>query len=923
MRRRGYTPNDTRDVIRLLSLRYAGTARGRNRILLATVILCIAALTMVFGITRGKIRAEELNTIRTAGTAASGVVEDGNASQYASLKAAGYISQAGRCVAVGPAEAEETVCAVRWADEDAWEKLLRPAYTEIHGNYPEQEQEIMLSVRALKALGITDPEAGMEIPLRDSYSLFQSSEETFLLSGWFTDYGSEAAPGYVSEKKLSVWGICPEEEADLIFRQADRLDWQETETRLYEDLQMKDQGQKITVSDTAAHQAVSGMMGGYGMAVLGTVIVLCGIFFLCHNVLQISMAGDIQQLGLLNTIGATQKQLSRIYYSQIRRILIPGTAAGAALSAVLLAGIIPAVLGGEYLEKTGGAEGLHIFHPGILLLAILFTNGIVLAASAGVIRRTVRMSCRESVGYTDVSAQASSRKSRGKDPVFIKKKRSPAGEMRYLARRNIAGHRKRFLLTVLSLFLGLETFLWADVVTSGSDYAHVIGQRPDFLIAGKFSAWGRENGYGEEYKMRDAGQDPMLTEGSCFELLYDNDYDEFSPISADVRDELTDLDGVKTEESYIMEGAYLYPVISRKGIRPLEKNFSHEDAEDDHEMIESWSPDVVQILKEEEIRSLKKYVDEKDLAVDMDSFENGTGVLILHDHVLSPAQEKLAQESVGEPVYFKTMLSREERIRWNRTDDTERTEQEETGDFPMKQSETFTLCGYLDNRTDGFPAIRQTWHGAEGSLYFLISEKGFENIPTEKKTLYMELSADPGKEPAVNAAVQRIISEENQRRSQMTETSFEEEGNGEAGIFCISRSDLMSEAASYIRGSRMILGSISAVLLLAGFTNYFNIMATGFLARKRELDIMESIGMTRKQKRKLIADEGAYYCLFTAGLLLTAGVAALLPVRYYMEQKLSYFVFTWPVTEMLLLIGGLAVINRVTAWKMCKVESVW
>ena len=923
MRRREFTPNDTRGVIRLLSFRYAGTARGRNRILLGTVILCIVALTMVFGITRGKIRAEELNAIRTAGTAASGVVEDGNASQYAALKAAGYIRQAGRCVTVGPAETEETVCSIRWADADAWEKLLCPAYTEIHGNYPEQAQEIMLSGRALKTLGITDPEEGMEISLRVYYGLFQSSEETFRLSGWFTDHGGEAVPGYVSEKKLSHWGIRPDEEADLIFRQADRLDWQETETRLYEDLQMSDPGQKITVSDTAAYQAVSGMTGGYGMAALGTVIVLCGIFFLCHNVLQISMAGDIRQLGLLNTIGATQKQLSRIYYSQIRRILIPGTAAGAALSAVLLAGVIPAALGGEYLEKTGGAEGLHIFHPGILLLSILFTDGIVLAASAGVIRKTVKMSCRESVGYTDASVQGSVRKRRGKDPVFIKKKRSPAGEMRYLARRNIAGHRKRFLLTVLSLFLGLETFLWADVVTSGSDYAHVIGQRPDFLIAGQFSAWGRENGYGEEYKTRDAGQDPMLTEGSCFELLYDNDYDEFSPISADVRDKLTDLDGVEPEESYIMEGAYLYPLISRKGIRPLEKNFSHEDAEDDHEMIESWSPDVVQILKEEEIRSLKKYVDEKDLAVDMDSFENGTGVLILHDHALSPAQEKLAQESVGEPVYFKTMLSREERIRWNRTDDTERTEQEETGDFPMKQSEEFTLCGYLDNRTDGFPAIRQTWHGAEGSLYFLISEKGFENIPTEKKTLYMELSADPGKEPAVNAAVQRIISEENQRRSQMTETSFDEEGSGEAGIFCISRSDLMSEAASYIRGSRMILGSISAVLLLAGFTNYFNIMATGFLARKRELDIMESIGMTQRQKRKLIADEGAYYCLFTAGLLLTAGVAALLPVRYYMEQKLSYFVFTWPVTEMVFLIGGLVMINRVTAWKMCKVESVW
>ena len=64
----------------------------------------------------------------------------------------------------------------------------------------------------------------------------------------------------------------------------------------------------------------------------------------------------------------------------------------------------------------------------------------------------------------------------------------------------------------------------------------------------------------------------------------------------------------------------------------------------------------------------------------------------------------------------------------------------------MKQSENFTLCGYLDNRREGFPKIRQTWHGSEGSLYFLISEKGFQRIPTEKKTLYMELNVDKAEE---------------------------------------------------------------------------------------------------------------------------------------------------------------------------------
>lgn len=931
MKKRNFTPNDNQNVIRLLSLSFARSAKGRNHILFLTVILSIITLTMVFGISQGKIRSEELSMIRKNGTAASGVVENGTASQYASLESLEYIKQTGRCVTVGTAETAgedpgvegETapVCTVRWADPDSWEEFLCPAYTKIHGSYPEKEQEIMLSEKALKALEITDPNEGMEISLHISLGLFQRTDEIFFLSGWFADHSNGAALGYISEEKLDDWGIRPDEEADLIFRQSDQLGWQETEERLYEDLEMKDQTQKITVTDTAGYQAVAGITGGYGMAALGAVIVLCGVYFLCHNVLQISMAGDIRKLGLLNTIGATQKQLSKIYYSQIRRLLVLGTAVGAALSVILLAGVIPAILGSQYLQKTGGAEGLGLFHPVILLLAVLFTNGILLAASAGVIKRTVRISCVESIVYTEARGEKRPKhqSQKEKETVFTKRKRSPAGEMHYLAWRNISGHKKRFLLTVLSLFLGLEAFLGAVVITAGSDYVHVIEQRPDFLIAGQFGTPGREQGYGEEYQTRDAGQDPMLTEGDLFDLLYDNDYDEFSPISPEVRKELMETDGVNPDESYTMEGAYLYTVISKKGIYPLEQESLAEDTKDD-EMIEGWDQDVVQILKEDEMEALKKYVEANSLPVDMDPLENGTGVLLLHDHALSAAQEKLAKESVGEPVYFKTMLSREDRIRWNSMTAQERTEQEESGDFQMKQSENFTLCGYLDNRREGFPKIRQTWHGSEGSLYFLISEKGFQRIPTEKKTLYMELNVDKAEEPSVKTSIQRIVSEENQRRSRMTETAFDE-GNGEAGIFCISKSDLMNEAASYIRGNRLLLGSISAVLLLAGFTNYFNVMVTGILARKKELKIMESVGMTKKQKRTMIRAEGGYYCLLTSGLLLTVGMAALLMIRSYMERRLSYFDFTWPVSWIVLLIAGLTVINVVTAWIMCKIKE--
>ena len=83
-----------------------------------------------------------------------------------------------------------------------------------------------------------------------------------------------------------------------------------------------------------------------------------------------------------------------------------------------------------------------------------------------------------------------------------------------------------------------------------------------------------------------------------------------------------------------------------------------------------------------------------------------------------------------------------------------------------KQSPAFCLSGYLDNRAEGFPDIRQTWHGSEGIIYFLISEKGFAKIPTEKKTLYMELNVENKKEAVVRKEIQNILEEESTQNSE-------------------------------------------------------------------------------------------------------------------------------------------------------------
>ena len=46
---------------------------------------------------------------------------------------------------------ETDVCSVQVLDRTAWEKMMKPAYTGIHGTYPEKQQEIMLPVKTLKA----------------------------------------------------------------------------------------------------------------------------------------------------------------------------------------------------------------------------------------------------------------------------------------------------------------------------------------------------------------------------------------------------------------------------------------------------------------------------------------------------------------------------------------------------------------------------------------------------------------------------------------------------------------------------------------------------------------------------------------------------------------------------------------------------
>ncbi len=135
------------------------------------------------------------------------------------------------------------------------------------------------------------------------------------------------------------------------------------------------------------------------------------------------------------------------------------------------------------------------------------------------------------------------------------------------------------------------------------------------------------------------------------------------------------------------------------------------------------------------------------------------------------------------------------------------------------------------------------------------------------------------------------------------------------------KSELLKEFKSSMMSMNILTVGISAVLILIGIINFINVMLTGIFTRRRELAVMESVGMTRKQVQKMLFFEGMYYSVVTVGLILTVGNSVLYYMSGMIKRAVDYAVFTYPwqllagVTAALLLICGLvpAFVYRVMA----------
>ena len=106
------------------------------------------------------------------------------------------------------------------------------------------------------------------------------------------------------------------------------------------------------------------------------------------------------------------------------------------------------------------------------------------------------------------------------------------------------------------------------------------------------------------------------------------------------------------------------------------------------------------------------------------------------------------------------------------------------------------------------------------------------------------------------------------------------------------------------QGSMQEIGTaIALLLLLVGALNYVNTMASGIQNRKLTFSIMESVGMSPRQIRRLLIREGCLYAFFSILITLTVGTA----VTYICFRSMNYMGVPFSVPILPLLSGMLLV----------------
>jgi putative ABC transport system permease protein len=787
---------NSKKAIKLLTKRTLEHNRPRNLIAIIAIAMTTFLLTTVFFIGINAYYDYDISIQRYNGTTAHATLSMPTEKQIDLIKDKDFIKNLGFTTYVAISEQEEVIIALLTVDEQQY-NMVKPVLTQINGSYPNNHNEIMLSLNTLSRLGVKNPDIGMEIvlPYQTDVTHWQGKKEkqikySFQLSGWFTDetyknQGSNYGYGYVTEEFALITGNSFETVSKMDIQFISKGKAELFTDILNEELNLTDE-KKIQVYNSLNFNSEK-ITTIVGVFIIVAFLIFSG-YLLIYNIFYISVAKDIRYYGLLKTIGTTKKQLTRIVMNQAIQLSFLGIPIGVVIGLSVSFILIPTII--TLTKDTNQFETIK-FNPNILIISVIFSFITVLMSARKPSKMVGELSPVEAIAYTGVIHNRKTSNS-------VKSKRSLNGsKIAHLAWRNVFRDKKRALIVILSLILGLTTFVFVITIVNCIKVENYVN-----------------------YSL-----DADIQVGNNYVKVKENTYELSDSIDMDLAAQIQNLEGIK--DVYVeIDSEYLVKFDESYGefVTWIHKNFEIP--------LNEIKNNFNGILVSVDTDMMEKYLQINH--INMEAFERGEIALI----------DAGFQNDFTLPESFR-----------------------------IRSSSNST---YLDLKFGGF--IQFNSHIIKGFGYaptLIVSKNFVKQFDPNAKVKELYIYTQKGKEVKVNEDIKKL-----------TESLSE--------IYISSKENIRAE----MKFAKIILnvmgGGISLILAFIGIINYVNIMISGVQVRTKELAVLESIGMTKKQIEHMLILEGVYYGGVSLVFVWTLGNALTYGLYRLFKESATYASFDYP-----------------------------
>ncbi len=874
-----------RGCIRRLSLRALRANRTRNLVAIIAIALTAMLFTSLFTITLSINEGFQQSNFRQAGGWCHGSFKYLTKDQFEELREDPLISQWGLRRFLGmPTDVPFNKSHVEVGYSDA--NQAHWMYCDpIQGRLPQEDtNEAATDTHVLELLGV-EPELGAEFTVT-FYVDGHETTQTFTLCGWW-EYDEAIVANHILIPESRVNAVL--EEVGVTPPGSDGM------TGTWNlDVMLKHGARSIAAdieeilsnhgyqSETRDDNYIAiGVNWGYTGAQLsenldfGTAMMLAGMlllilftgYLIIYNVFQISVAGDIRFYGLLKTIGTTPRQIRRIIRTQALLLSAAGIPLGLVLG-WLLGGVLTPVI----VAQLDAVTTVVSVNPAIFVGSAVFALITVLISCRRPGRIAGKVSAVEAVCYAEGKVSNRKEKRDGKGVSLLS-----------MAWANLGRSRGKTVITILSLSLAVVLLTMTVTFARGFDMDKYISHftASDFLVADakKFQTYG---GYGTDMGVPQDAIAAIDAQGGVTEggRIYGQTSGmwEFIPQSWFVQnnsrwyseESLTWLmeHTQRNEKGWLADGIQLYGM-------------------------EAFALDQLTVLDGD----LSKLYAPGSRAIAAVYSTDDYGAPEMDSH-WAKLGDTVTVRYIEEFEYYDNTTNQP--IPIDEVGDAYASGRSITQYAKTYQDVDYTVAALV---SVPFPLSYRYF----GDDEFILNDQTFIRDSGTDSVMYYAFDTTPEANAAMEAFLQDYTENQNPQ--------FDYE----------SKATYAGEFESFKSMFLLLGGALSFIVGLVGVLNFFNAILTGITTRRRELAVLQSIGMTSRQLRTMLALEGLLYTLGAAALALVLIVAAA-PFLDSAFSSLLWFLtyrFTiWPIAVVLPVFAVLGIAIPVLSSRIAQRYSV-